>query len=713
MPFRVERIKLGLSFCDRNGDWDSMQRQEYLEWKIGYRTALLDGTMVPESPKHMATERFYHAQPGSRLALCREGYVFAVAVFGLEREPRYMYSYDYQREENWAAYTRNVTPTSYQSEDYVFDRECFFRVCVKRQDGRDLDIEDYPYVRELMLFYHEELQYEDKDYFVKEAEETIATIQGYDAGKQLRLCLLADTHYTINGTWEDTAHNIFKVSRQAAYDGIVHLGDFTDGMVAKNITRSYVKRIFEDLDKCGVPVYAVVGNHDSNYFRNCENTFTIREMQELYRLPGESLDYYVDIPDYGVRMIFLSSFDNNEPIRYGYKEQQLVWLRQVLYSAERGTRFLIFSHDAPLAQLDYWSCMIQNGERLLDILEECNAGEDYRIVGFFYGHVHGDYCYEGCSFPVISIGCAKLEAFPEKKPEGLVVYDRQAGTVTQDLWDSLLVDFAGEKLKLVRFGAGKDREISFARKESTYKEAAKRKMSKRRIKVWAHRGASGYAPENTLPAFRLANALGADGIELDVQLTKDGVPVVIHDESVERVCDGMGMVRNYTLQELKQLNAAKNFPSFGRVSIPTLEEVYDYVKTTDMLVNLELKNGVFFYEGLEEKVLQLAAEKGISDRVVYSSFNHHSMIRIKELQPDARIAFLYGDGILDIADYARKYAAYAVHPALKNMQYPNIVEQCHENGIRVHVWTVNEPADIERMKELDVDAVITNYVDRA
>ena len=253
------------------------------------------------------------------------------------------------------------------------------------------------------------------------------------------------------------------------------------------------------------------------------------------------------------------------------------------------------------------------------------------------------------------------------------------------------------------------------------------------MKIWAHRGASGHAPENTLAAFELAEDLGADGIELDVQLSKDGIPVVIHDERVDRVADKTGFVRDFTLHELKKLNVNKSFPSFGRTEIPTLCEVYDWVKHTDLTVNLELKNGQIDYEGLEEKVLRLAEENGIAERILYSSFHHRSMLRIKRLCPAARIAFLYSNGFLGMAEYGVRYGAWALHPSLANVHLdkpvagtdssasgtfafsrssPWLIEECHKMGLRVHVWTVNEAADIQQLKEWGIDAVITNFVEK-
>lgn len=755
---------------------------EYLGLTPGYRTALADGTLVADSPKHMATEEFYKAYKGSRLHLCEEGYLYAAAIFSQKRNPAYIYSYAYQPEENWASYTQNLTPESYGREDYVFDQECWFRVCVRRADGADMNSQDYARAGE-MIEYHRAAAEEAagyhraaageitghrradagevrtvsgrrKPWFESEIKQTAASIQRGDGPDVMKLCILTDTHYTINGTWEDTVSNIYGVARRVRYDAVVHLGDFTDGMLPKRLTRKYVRGMIRDLENCGAPLYIVPGNHDFNYFQDRRNAFSSQEMKGLYRLYGDSpeqmkmlchcgdsdeerenlylscgdsngsmysscngeteLDYYIDIPRFCVRMIFLSSFEDKAPIRYGYTKKQLQWLREVLQSSVSGTRFLIFSHDAPLAKLDYWSFYIRNGEELLDILEEYNAKEEYQVAGFFYGHTHADYVFEECGFPVISIGCAKLEYFQDKKPEGSTAWFREADTVTQDLWDSLLVDFKNQRLKLVRFGAGEDREVSFAKKKSIYKDVAVMKRKNRSMKVWAHRGASAHAPENTLPAFELAHRLGADGIELDVQLTRDGIPVVIHDERVDRVSGVSGYVKDYTLEELKKLNVNRNFPAYGSAAVPTLAEVYDLVKKTDLTVNLELKNSSIFYEGLEEKVLKLACEKGLEDRLVYSSFNHYSMRRLKQLLPAARIAFLYCDGILDIADYAGRHGAYAVHPSAGCMKYPgaDVANACHANGVRVHVWTVNEKADFEKMRDLGADAVITNYVER-
>ena len=144
--------------------------------------------------------------------------------------------------------------------------------------------------------------------------------------------------------------------------------------------------------------------------------------------------------------------------------------------------------------------------------------------------------------------------------------------------------------------------------------------------VWAHRGASGYAPENTLEAFRMAVEMGADGVELDVQLTKDGELVVIHDETVDRTSDGSGWVKDFTYARISRFNYNRTHKEgYERAMIPTLEEVYELLKPTGLTINVELKTGVVFYPEIEERVLDLTARMGLEECVWYSSFNHYTV----------------------------------------------------------------------------------------
>ena len=267
-----------------------IMKTESLNLKPGFCTALADGVMVPDSPCHMATEEFYRAVPGSRIHLCREGFVFAPAIFSMERDPKYIYTYDYQPEENWSTYSGNLTPDSYQKEDYIFQEDCWFRLCVRREDKEVLTEEDRGQAGELAVLIGEPVAYKEKSCLRDEAEAVIRRIKDRKSPGALKLCILTDTHYTVNGNWDDTVYSIRKVAEHAGYDAIVHLGDLTDGMMSKETTSKYVRRIMDDLRTCGVPLYIALGNHDNNYFRNRPNTFTLEEMRELYHLCGDGDD---------------------------------------------------------------------------------------------------------------------------------------------------------------------------------------------------------------------------------------------------------------------------------------------------------------------------------------------------------------------------------------------------------------------------------------
>ena len=236
-------------------------------------------------------------------------------------------------------------------------------------------------------------------------------------------------------------------------------------------------------------------------------------------------------------------------------------------------------------------------------------------------------------------------------------------------------------------------------------------MSK--TKIYAHRGASGwdkqYAPENTMPAFEKAVAMGADGVELDVQLTKDGEIVVIHDEWLERLTDGKGFVRDYTLEQLRELNFNKNFPEYGIQRVRTLKEVYELVKDSDIEINVELKTGIFDYPGIVEKVLALAEEMNMKDRVIYSSFNHYTCVKIRELLPDARIGFLYGDVFIEVEQYVKEHGGDAIHPAFYLLQDPIHVRKAKQLGLEINTWTVNEEEDFRNLEKLGIDIAIGNY----
>ena len=230
--------------------------------------------------------------------------------------------------------------------------------------------------------------------------------------------------------------------------------------------------------------------------------------------------------------------------------------------------------------------------------------------------------------------------------------------------------------------------------------------------VWAHRGASAKAPENTLAAFRLAHELGADGVELDVQLTADGQVVVIHDETLDRTTTGRGPVGTRTLREIKTLDASNDLRGYQGETVPTLEEVLALVGPTGMSINIELKNSVEPYPGLEAAVLRIVNAAGIADRVIYSSFNHISATQLARSSQPSRVGLLFSDVLAEPWDYAQRLDMAALHPHWKYVQFvPETIERCHALGLAINVWTVDSPDMVRRLADLGADAVITNRPD--
>jgi len=234
-----------------------------------------------------------------------------------------------------------------------------------------------------------------------------------------------------------------------------------------------------------------------------------------------------------------------------------------------------------------------------------------------------------------------------------------------------------------------------------------------RVLNFAHRGASHDAPQNTLAAFRLALEMGADGVELDVQASKDGEAVVIHDFKVDATTDGRGAVKDKTLAELKELDAGSWFDArFAGQRIPTLEEVIVEVGH-QLLLNIELKVTGFGDEGLVIEVVRLIEDHNLVHRVIVSSFHPLALRWVNRLNPRICTGLLY---YFDLpAHLLRALLLFltdpnALHPA-KYLVTQKYMDWAKERGYRVNAWTVDEPAEMERLIALGVDGIITNRPD--
>jgi glycerophosphoryl diester phosphodiesterase len=226
---------------------------------------------------------------------------------------------------------------------------------------------------------------------------------------------------------------------------------------------------------------------------------------------------------------------------------------------------------------------------------------------------------------------------------------------------------------------------------------------------FAHRGASAVCPENTMAAFRKSLALGATGIETDVQMTKDGGLVLIHDEELSRTTDGSGYVKDKTLQEVLEVDAGSWFGAeFKGEKIPTLEDLLDLLQGRDTILNIELKNGIFLYPGMEEQVIAIVRDFHMSERVIISSFNHYSLAYCKSLAPDILTGILYMEGLYRPWDYAASLKADALH-AVHYAVLPEFVSEAAQHGIDYHPFTVNDPERMKYLIEAGVGGIITDH----
>ena len=429
---------------------------------------------------------------GSALRWLDKHAVGRIFFYSMEIDQDWVHTFCYEPESNWALYDRSRSETGWSGEDRFFDRDGYIRVVIRKDPEQLFSPEKSGAA---FRFEHPEEAVREQSrirpFFLDEAEQVSRRLAAVRKPGDLVFFLMADTHYTVNGNWEDTAKNVSHMAELCHPDFAVHLGDLTDGLLPGALTKQYSGRILDTLHDAAGPVYCCLGNHDSTYAGNHPERFTAEESAAWYlqyaegysggRASGQSncrpavdpsiglsadsqrtRDFYlVDDAARRLRFLFLSSFDSEratENDRYVYSEEECRWLREVLKETPPEYGVLVFSHVPLLPEMHVWSDGIHGSAEVLQILEDFQQ-QRHTLLAYFHGHNHCDQIERRHSFPIVAIGCGKLESFPEKKPAGAVCYERERGTVTQDLWDVVRVSRDHDAIDLIRFGAGEDRRL--------------------------------------------------------------------------------------------------------------------------------------------------------------------------------------------------------------------------------------------------------------
>jgi glycerophosphoryl diester phosphodiesterase len=233
------------------------------------------------------------------------------------------------------------------------------------------------------------------------------------------------------------------------------------------------------------------------------------------------------------------------------------------------------------------------------------------------------------------------------------------------------------------------------------------RISDRHPTIVGHRGAQGLAPENTLPAFQVVLDLRADGVEFDVQRTRDGHLIVTHDENLKRITGRDALIQDLTLDEIKMLDAGSFFSAdFRGTPIPTLREVFDLLKPSDLLLFVELKDP-WRYPGMEAEVAALIHDYDLVERAQVRSFYHAALHTLYHVDPTISLSALWFERLPGDADVTFKTI-----DALHSLLTADNIAAMHRRGQQVTAWTVDDLAEAQRLIDAGIDSLTTNYPDR-
>ena len=383
---------------------------------------------------------------GEEIRPDRPGMKFMLFRYGTVPERKWIEEYAYAPERNWLPILPGQEEVWHEAPVRL-EESAYVRIVLEGP-------ERYEYLEDCFAI-NRRTEPEEKEWIDAEADRLLERIREAKLPKGIFFLLLSDTHYAAGGIWKDSVRSMKAVMKALPAEGIIHLGDLTDGMYPKKITKQYASRVLEDMKNLGKPLFLCLGNHDANYFRGNKERFSPAESAEFY-LGRKSPRYVQDFPEHRLRLIFLDSFDPERKERYGFSFAAMLWFWITVFLTKRSRRILVCSHVTPVKELHVWSKDILRGSRMMKILTRRKK----QVLGWIHGHSHADQVFLDAEVPVVGIGCGKLEYFLEHKPEGSVTWPRRDGEASQELWDVLFIPDEGKEVRFFRYGAGNDRVIA-------------------------------------------------------------------------------------------------------------------------------------------------------------------------------------------------------------------------------------------------------------
>ena len=410
------------------------------------RTVDEDTGLLRDAPEYAVNAEPIHVSAGTRIKAIDDS-AFRIFFYAEKIPEELIYTYTYEPESNWTAYCAHVSEHEMAGGEHIVPAAGYIRTVIHDTGSAGI-WQDYFDVSGNKL----------PELMIPDQTALTARVRKYTEPDDLKLILLADTHYTVNGNWEKTAVSVREVQSDCPADAVVHLGDFTDGMLTSEQTKEYAGRVIKDLKDTGLPLYACLGNHDVNYFRDNRERISMRECAAFY-LGRQSCSYSVIYPEHHLKLIFINSFDPDRSERYGFSFRDVLWLQKEVHSTPKNMKLIVFSHVPPLPQIHVWSDTILNSSHVMHILEARQQRIPGSILAWIHGHNHADQIVTEHSFPIVGIGCAKLEYFTDHKPTGASVYMRRQDTESELLWDYVLINAEKQRIRFLRCGAGTDRTI--------------------------------------------------------------------------------------------------------------------------------------------------------------------------------------------------------------------------------------------------------------